>query len=153
MLMGNDIEVVVEKDGRLSIPQDILLKLGINEGDTIGLVVEDEKIIMKKIVRKKIFKKEESQPPLHLLYRPEITKDLLSGEELKRDLNLEARLMTIPLFTQLAKRGFFIISGRNRSIAFGFRTVEEAIDYFLSQGKITKDDLIKAGIDWPTPSQ
>ena len=81
-------------------------------------------------------------------YRPEITHDPITGEKLDRNLELEARLMTIPVFNRLAKRGFFIMSERNRLLAFGFRTVDEAIQYFLSKGTITLEDLRKAGIKW-----
>ncbi len=144
------MEVKVEKDGKISIPPNILGALGVEAGDRFSLSVNGEKIILTKIA-KKIKAEYQSQPRLDLVYRPELTTDLLSGEPLKRNLDLEARLMTIPLFAQLARRGFFIVSEKNRAVAFGFRTVEEAITSYLSQGKITKKDLERAGITWPKP--
>jgi bifunctional DNA-binding transcriptional regulator/antitoxin component of YhaV-PrlF toxin-antitoxin module len=148
--MSESMEVKVERDGKISIPPNILGTLGVEEGDRFSLSVNGEKIILTKIA-KKITAEYQSQPRLDLVYRPELTTDLLSGEPLKRDLDLEARLMTIPLFAQLARRGFFIVSEKNRAVAFGFRTVEEAITSYLSQGKITKKDLERAGITWPKP--
>ncbi|MGQ9781889.1 MAG: AbrB/MazE/SpoVT family DNA-binding domain-containing protein [Nitrososphaeria archaeon] len=149
--MNDMIEVEVEKDGRILIPQTILTELGVKEGDRFRLLVEDGKIVLNRMAKKEAVKKYKSQPHLDLIYRPELTTDLLSGEPLKRDLDLEARLMTIPLFAQLARRGFFVISEKNRAVAFGYRTVEEAITSYLSQGKITREDLEKAGIEWPKP--
>jgi|GEM_PF-2063097 len=148
--MSESMEVKVEKDGKISIPPNILGALGVEAGDRFSLSVNGEKIILTKIA-KKIKAEYQSQPRLDLVYRPELTTDLLSGEPLKRNLDLEARLMTIPLFAQLARRGFFIVSEKNRAVAFGFRTVEEAITSYLSQGKITKKDLERAGITWPKP--
>lgn len=138
------METVLECDGKIRIPDEVLKKLGINVGDKISITVEDESIILKKVH----VEEEVPPPPLHLLYRPEITHDPLSGEKLDRNLELEARLMTIPVFNRLAKRGFFIMSEKNRLLAFGFRTVEDAIQYFLDKGTITLEDLRKAGIKW-----
>ncbi|MGB9727611.1 MAG: AbrB/MazE/SpoVT family DNA-binding domain-containing protein [Nitrososphaeria archaeon] len=137
------METVLESDGKIRIPDEILKKLDFKVGDRISITVEGENIILKKV-----HVGEEVPPPLHLLYRPEITHDPITGEKLDRNLELEARLMTIPVFNRLAKRGFFIMSERNRLLAFGFRTVDEAIQYFLSKGTITLEDLRKAGIKW-----
>lgn len=138
------MDVIIEEGGTIKIPNEILRKLEVNVGDRLNIIFDGEKIILKKAV----FGKEISPPPLHLLYRPDITHDPITGEKLNRNLDLEARLMTIPVFNKLAKRGFFIMSERNRMLAFGFRTVEEAIEYFLSKGTITLEDLKKAGIIW-----
>lgn len=138
------METVLESDGKIRIPDEILKKLDVKVGDRISITVEGESIILKKVQ----VKEEVPPPPLHLLYRPEITHDPITCEKLDRNLELEARLMTIPVFNRLSKRGFFIMSERNRLLAFGFRTVEEAIQYFLSKGTITLEDLRKAGIKW-----
>lgn len=138
------METVLESDGKIKVPDEILKKLGIKVGDKMSITLEGESIILRKID----IEEEVPPPPLHLLYRPEITHDPITGEKLDRNLELEARLMTIPVFNRLAKRGFFIMSERNRLLAFGLRTVEEAIQYFLSKGTITLEDLKKAGIKW-----
>lgn len=142
--MSKSLELIVGKDGKVIVPQDILTILEIKEGDKLELRIEGSVISIHKI-----FEKNQTPPPLHLLYRPEITTDLVNGEKLKRELNLEARLMTIPFFAMLAKRGFFIMSEKNRAIAFKVRTVDDAIALFLANGKISKEDLLKAGIKWP----
>ncbi|MGD0329133.1 MAG: hypothetical protein ABSB40_01655 [Nitrososphaeria archaeon] len=142
--MSKSLELIVGKDGKVIVSQDILAMLGIKEGDKLELRIEGSVISIHKMIENN-----ETPPPLHLLYRPEITIDLINGEELKRDLNLEARLMTIPFFAMLAKRGFFIMSEKNRAIAFKVRTVDDAIDLFLANGKISEEDLLKAGIKWP----
>jgi len=144
IVMDESSELIVEKDRKVFIPQDILMALGITEGDKLELKIEGNTILIRKMV-----KMDENPPPLHLIYRPEITIDLVNGEELKRDLNLEAYLMTIPLFAKLAKRGFFIMGEKNRAIAFGVKSIDDAISYYLANGKITKEDLQKAGIRWP----
>ncbi len=138
------MDVIIEEEGKIKIPDEILRKLEVNVGDRLNIIFDGEKIILKKA----FVGKEISPPPLHLLYRPDITHDPVTGEKLNRNLDLEARLMTIPVFNKLAKRGFFIMSEKNRMLAFGFRTVEEAIEYFLSKGTITLEDLKKAGIIW-----
>jgi len=142
--MNKSTELIVGKDPKVLIPQDFLMMLGIKEGDRLELKIEGDAIFIRKMSEIK-----ETPPPLNLLYRPDITVDLLNGEELKRDLNLEARLMTIPFFAALAKRGFFIMGEKNRAIAFKVRTVDEAIALFLTKGKISKEDLQKCGIKWP----
>jgi bifunctional DNA-binding transcriptional regulator/antitoxin component of YhaV-PrlF toxin-antitoxin module len=138
------METVLESDGKIKVPDEILKKLGVKVGDKMSITLEGESIILRKIN----IEEEVPPPPLHLLYRPEITHDPITGEKLDRNLELEARLMTIPVFNRLAKRGFFIMSEKNRLLAFGFRTVEEAIQHFLSKGTITLEDLKKAGIEW-----
>lgn len=138
------MDAIIEEEGKIKIPDEILRKLEVNVGDKLNIIFDGEKIILKKVV----VEKEISPPPLHLLYRPDITHDPVTGEKLNRNLDLEARLMTIPVFNKLAKRGFFIMSEKNRMLAFGFRTVEEAIEYFLSKSTITFEDLKKAGIIW-----
>ena len=55
--------------------------------------------------------------------------------------------MTIPIFAKLAKRGLFIVGKRNRLLAFGFETVEQAMQEYYSKGIIKKEDFEKAGID------
>ncbi|MEM0385529.1 MAG: hypothetical protein QXK55_06210 [Nitrososphaeria archaeon] len=136
------MDVIIEEGGKIKIPDEILKKLEANVGDRLNIIFDGEKIVLKKTS----IKKEIPPPPLHLLYRPEITHDPVTGEKLNRNLDLEARLMTIPVFNKLAKRGFFIMSEKNRMLAFGFRTVEDAIQYFLSKGTIKVEDLEKAGI-------
>jgi len=138
------MNVVLEEGGRVKIPDEVLKRLDIKVGDKLDVTVEGERIVLKKA-----YAEEVPPPPMHLLYRPDITHDPLTGEKLNRNLELEARLMTIPVFNRLAKRGFFIMSEKNRMLAFGFRTVEEAIEYFLSKGTITVEDLRKAGVSWP----
>jgi bifunctional DNA-binding transcriptional regulator/antitoxin component of YhaV-PrlF toxin-antitoxin module len=138
------METVLESDGKIKVPDEILKKLGVKVGVKMSITLEGESIRLRKIN----IEEEVPPPPLHLLYRPEITHDPITGEKLDRNLELEARLMTIPVFNRLAKRGFFIMSERNRLLAFGFRTVEEAIQHFLSKGTITLEDLKKAGIKW-----
>lgn len=137
-------ELVIDNEGKILIPQEILTKLGINKGDKLELKVEDEAILLRKAT-----KEDKSKPPLHLLYRPEITIDLVSGEALKRELDFEARLMTIPFFAKLAKRSFFIMGEKNRHLAFNVKSIDDGIAYYLANGKITREDLRKAGIEWP----
>jgi len=139
--MGNAEFVVVEDDGKIVLSKEVRSKLNILEGTKLKLTITGNKIILEKVV-------EIATPPAphELLYMPEITKDLLTGEELHRDLDKEARLMKIPVFAKLAKRGFFIMSEKNRALAFGFKTVDEAIRHYLSKGMLTKEDLEKNGI-------
>lgn len=138
------MDIVIEEDGKIKIPDEILKKLDMKAGDKLNIMVDGEKIILKRTC----IEKERPPPPLHLLYMPEVAHDPVTGEKLNRNLELEARLMTIPIFNRLAKRGFFIMSEKNRMLAFGFRTVEEAVQFFLDKGTITLEDLEKAGINW-----
>lgn len=148
-------EIEVQKDGMIVIPDEIRIKIGIREGSKLKLQIENNRIVLEKVIERKVEesvqhvaeKKERLPPPLNLLYRPEITADPISGEEIQRDLDLEARLMTIPIFAKLAKRGFFIVGKKNRRLAFGFETVEQAMQDYYSRGIIKKEDFEKAGID------
>ncbi|MEM3404351.1 MAG: AbrB/MazE/SpoVT family DNA-binding domain-containing protein [Nitrososphaeria archaeon] len=139
--MGNKDFLVVGKNGKIVLPKDVRSKLNILEGSKLKLTITENKIILEKVM-------ESTTPsaPYELLYMPEITKDVLTGEELHRDFDKEARLMKIPVFANLAKRGFFIMSEKNRALAFGFKTVDEAIRHYLNKGVITKDDLERNGI-------
>ena len=153
--MHSSGEIEVQKDGMIVIPNEIRIKIGIKEGSKLKLRIEEDKIIFEKVIERKAEesvkqateKEKKSPPPLHLLYRPEITSDPISGEEIQRNLDLEARLMNIPIFAKLAKRGFFIVSKRNRLIAFGFETVEQAMQEYYLKGIIKKGDYEKAGIE------
>jgi len=136
-----ELEVTVRKGGVVIIPDELMEKLGISDGSKLVMKVEGNRIILEKPVEAVV-----PPAPMHLLYRPDITEDPVTGEKLNRNLDLEARLMTIPMFAKLAKRGFFLMSEKNRALAFGFRTVEDAVRYYLEKGAVKKEDLEKAGI-------